>query len=217
MSIFHETLHSTHRSSQNVDRPVQHGSGMADLTGLMMDKTFQDLYLEKRCLFLWGAVHDVTAKDIVDRLLYLHAKDAKKDIYFLINSPGGVVTSGMVIHDVMKMIDAPIHTICMGLAASMGSILLSAGTKGSRSIWSHGRVMIHQPSIGGFIRGSASDLEIHAKEIEKTKRIGASILAKNCGKTTEKVLEDFDRDYWMDAKESVQYGIVDHVMEKLPF
>jgi ATP-dependent Clp protease protease subunit len=157
---------------------------------------------------------DESAEQIVNRLLYLEAKDPGKPITFYINSPGGVVTSGMVIHDTMKLISSPVATICMGLAASMGSILLSAGTKGMRGIWPSGRVMIHQPSIGGM-QGRASDLEIQAKEMKKVKEMGARILAENCGQTFEKVMKDFDRDYWMGPQESIAYGIVDKVIDKL--
>jgi ATP-dependent Clp protease protease subunit len=175
---------------------------------------FDNKFLEQRKLFLWGPVHDESAERIVNRLLFLEASDPGKDIFFYINSPGGVVTSGMVIYDAMQMISSPVHTICMGLAASMGSILLSGGAKGKRLIWSHGRVMIHQPSLGGMY-GQATDIEITAAEIQKIKEISADILAKNCGQKYEKVMKDFDRDYWMSAKEAVDYGIVDGIAEKI--
>jgi ATP-dependent Clp protease, protease subunit len=179
------------------------------MSGWMFDKKF----IEQRKVFLWGAVDDKTAKDISDRLLYLESLDPGKEITFFINSPGGMVTSGMVIYDVMQMISSPVSTVCMGMAASMGSILLSGGKKGRRFIFPHGEVMIHQPSGGG--RGTSADLEIMAVQMLKTKQLGARILAENCGQTYEKVMKDFDRDYWMDAKESIVYGIVDHVMEKI--
>jgi ATP-dependent Clp protease protease subunit len=171
--------------------------------------------LEKRKVFLWGPVMDESARDIVNRLMYLEMVDPGKEITFYINSPGGVVTSGMVIYDTIKMISSPVSTVCMGLAASMGSILLSVGAKGRRFIYPSGRVMIHQPSIGGLIQGAATDIAIHAKEIVKTKEMGARILAENCGQSFEKIMKDFDRDYWMDSKESLEYGIVDHVLDKL--
>jgi ATP-dependent Clp protease protease subunit len=164
-------------------------------------------------VFLWGAVEDKTAKDITDRLLYLEAIDPGKEITFYINSPGGVVTSGMVIYDTMQMISSPVSTVCMGMAASMGSILLSGGQKGKRFIFPHGEVMIHQPSGGG--RGTSADLEIMAVQMQKTKEMGAQILADNCGQTFEKVMKDFNRDYWMNAEESIAYGIVDHLLEKI--
>jgi ATP-dependent Clp protease protease subunit len=121
----------------------------------------------------------------------------------------------MIIYDTMKMISSPVKTVCIGLAASMGSILLSGGAKGKRLIYPSGRVMIHQPAIGGYIQGQASDIAITAKEILKTKELGARILAENCGKTFEQLMRDFDRDYWMDAKESVEYGIVDAIVDKI--
>lgn len=185
------------------------------LKGLSDNKLFDRKFLEQRKVFLWGPVMDESARAVVNRLLYLEAEDPGKEITFYINSPGGVVTSGMVIYDTMKMISSPVSTVCMGLAASMGSILLSAGEKGKRYIFPSGRVMIHQPSVGGLIRGVAADIAIHAREIVKTKEMGARILAENCGQTFEKVMKDFDRDYWMDAEESLEYGIVDHLIEKI--
>jgi ATP-dependent Clp protease protease subunit len=178
------------------------------MSGWMFDKKF----IEQRKVFLWGPVDDKSAKEITDRLLYLEAIDPGKEITFYINSPGGVVTSGMVIYDTMQMISSPVSTVCMGMAASMGSILLSGGAKGKRYIFPHGEVMIHQPSGGG--RGTSADLEIMALQIQKTKEMGAQLLADNCGQTFEKVMKDFDRDYWMDAKESIVYGIVDKLLEK---
>jgi ATP-dependent Clp protease protease subunit len=175
---------------------------------------FDNKFLEQRRVFLWGAVHDESAEKVVNRLLFLEAHDPGKEIFFYINSPGGVVTSGMVIYDTMKMISSPVTTICMGLAASMGSILLSGGTKGKRLIWPSGRVMIHQPSLGGMY-GQATDIEITAAEILKTKEMSAHLLADNCGKTFEQVMKDFDRDHWMNAKEAVEYGIVDGIADKL--
>jgi ATP-dependent Clp protease protease subunit len=188
------------------------GAGIAEK--LSEFSRFEKQFLEQRKVFLWGPVMDESAERVVNRLLYLEAKEPGKEIQFYINSPGGMVTSGMVIYDTIKLISSPVSTICMGLAASMGSILLSVGHKGSRIIWPNGRVMIHQPSIGGT-QGTASDLEITAREIRRTKELGARLLAENCGQPVEKVLKDFDRDYWMDANEAVQYGIVDKIAEKL--
>lgn len=169
--------------------------------------------LSERKVFLWGMVDDQSAKYVVDRLLYLELEDPGKEIQFIINSNGGYVTSGFAIYDTMKSISSPVSTICAGLAASMGSILLSAGEKGRRFVLPHARVMIHQPSGGAG--GQASDIEIQMEEIIKTKKLGAEILAKNCGQTVEKVMKDFNRDYWMSAVESVDYGIVDGQLEKL--
>jgi len=182
--------------------------------GFMMKK-MEKLFFEKRAVYLWGVVDDKSARDIVSKLLLLDADKPKTEIKFYINSPGGVVTSGMVMYDTMKMISSPVSTICMGLAASMGSILLSAGTKGKRYIYPHGEVMIHQPSLGGYFQATSADIEIHANQIRKTKELGAKILAKNCGKTVDQVMADFDRDYWMDGTEAVAYGIVDHILAKI--
>ena len=122
------------------------------------------------------------------------------------------MTSGMAIYDTMQLISSPVSTICMGLAASMGSILLSGGAKGHRTIFNHGRVMIHQPSLGGF-QGTASDIEIQTNEIVKTKGLSAQILADNCGQSFEKVMKDFNRDHWLSSTEAVEYGIVDSVQK----
>jgi ATP-dependent Clp protease, protease subunit len=183
--------------------------------GGMMMKKMEKLFFERRAIYLWGPVDDKSARDIVSKLLLLDADKPGEEIKFYINSPGGVVTSGMVIYDTMKLISSPVSTICMGLAASMGSILLSAGTKGKRCIYPHGEVMIHQPSLGGYFQANSADIEIHAIQIRKTKELGAKILAENCGKTMEQIMADFDRDYWMDAKEAVAYGIVDVVLDKI--
>jgi ATP-dependent Clp protease protease subunit len=182
--------------------------------GLMMKK-MEKYFFETRAVYLWGAVDDKSAKDVVNKLLLLEADKPGEEIKFYINSPGGVVTSGMVIYDTMQMIKSPVSTICMGLAASMGSILLSGGKKGKRFIYPHGEVMIHQPSLGGYFQAVSADLEIQAEQTQRAKEIGAKILADNCGKTVSQIMKDFDRDYWMDAKKSVEYGIVDKVIEKL--
>lgn len=180
-----------------------------------MMKKMEKMFFEKRAVFLWGVVEDKSIRDVVAKILLLEADKPGEEIKLYINSPGGVVTSGMVLYDTIKMISSPVSTICMGLAASMGSILLSVGAKGRRFIYPHGEVMIHQPSLSGYYQATSADIEIQAQQIEKTKMIGAKILADNCGKTVEQILADFDRDYWMDANEAVAYGIVDGILEKL--
>ncbi|WP_242133696.1 ClpP family protease [Aestuariivivens marinum] len=165
--------------------------------------------IEDRKVFLWGQVDDDSAKHVIDRLMYLDAIETK-EIQLYINSPGGYVTSGFAIYDCIRSLKSDVSTICTGLAASMGSILLSVGTKGKRFIQPHARVMIHQPSGGA--RGQASDIEITAQEILKTKELSAKILAENCGQDFDKVMKDFNRDHWMGAEESVAYGIVDGVV-----
>ena len=182
---------------------------------MMFSKKLEKYFFDKRSVHLWGVVDDKSARDVVSKLLLLDADKSGEEIKFYINSPGGVVTSGMVIYDTMRMLKSPVATICMGLAASMGSILLSGGVKGKRLIYPHGEVMIHQPSLGGHIQGVSADLEIQAKQTKRVKELGAKILAENCGKTMQQILKDFDRDYWMDAKEALEYGIVDQVVEKI--
>ncbi len=175
-----------------------------------INEVVEQKLLERRQIFLWGAVEEDTAKDIVSKLLYLEASKPKEEITFFINSPGGVISAGMAIIDTMNLISSPVTTVCMGLAASMGSLILSAGAKNKRFIFPNGKVMIHQPSVE-FLYGQATDLEIQAKEIIKTREEVAAILAKNCHKSKAKLLKDLDRDFWMNAKESVEYGIVDDI------
>jgi ATP-dependent Clp protease protease subunit len=182
---------------------------------MMFSKKLEKYFFESRSVYLWGVVDDKSAKDVVSKLLLLDADKSGEEIKFFINSPGGVVTSGMVIYDTMQLIKSPVSTICMGLAASMGSILLSGGKKGKRFIYPSGEVMIHQPSLGGFIRGVSTDLEIQARQTKRVKDMGAKILADNCGKTVEQIMNDFDRDYWMNAEEAIKYGIVDKITTKL--
>ena len=165
--------------------------------------------IEQRKVFLWGQVDDHSAKHVIDRLMYLDSLEVK-DIQLYVNSPGGYVTAGFAIYDCIKSLKSDVSTICTGFAASMGSIILSAGKKGKRFIQPHARVMIHQPSGGAS--GQASDIQITAQEIIKTKELSAKLLAKNCGQTFEKVMKDFNRDHWMGAEESVAYGIVDKMI-----
>ena len=196
------------------DEPKKEADNKESQTPLLLKKQ-EELFLKNRAVYLWGVVDDKSAREVVSKLLLLEADKPGEEIKFYINSPGGVVTSGMVIYDTMKMISSPVSTICMGMAMSMGSILLSAGEKGRRFIFPHGEVMIHQPSIGGHFQATSIDIEIQANQIEKTKLMGAQLLAQNCNKTVEQILKDFDRDYYMDAGEAVEYGIVDGVLDKL--
>jgi len=182
---------------------------MSEKKGKIQDRIDSTL-LEQRKVFLWGMVNDKSAKHVIDRLLYLDSLN-NDEIQFVINSPGGYVTSGMSMYDTIKSLKSPVSTVCSGLAASMGSLLLSAGTKGRRFCQTHGRVMIHQPSGGA--QGQASNIEIQAKEIVKIREISARILAENCGQDYDKVMKDFNRDFWMNAEESVKYGIVDGVQK----
>jgi ATP-dependent Clp protease, protease subunit len=164
--------------------------------------------LEQRMIFLWGTVLEENARTLVEQLCYLSFNDPAKPIHFYINSPGGMVSAGNAIHDMMQQVSAPVYTYCIGHAASMAAILLSAGEKGNRFIYPLAEVMIHQPSMGGF-RARSWEIEIHARQIAKAKDISARILAANCGKDVQRIRDDFDKDYWMDAQEAIDYGIVD--------
>jgi len=176
-----------------------------------------DIYsrlLKERVVFMVGPVDDYMANVIVAQLLFLESENPDKDINFYINSPGGVVTAGLAIYDTMQFIKPDISTICVGQAASMGSFLLAAGTKGKRHCLPNARVMIHQPS-GGF-SGMASDIAIHAKEILQIKSRLNEMLAMHTGRSVEQVERDVDRDYFMSASEAQAYGLVDSVLEKRP-
>lgn len=181
--------------------------------GIYLPENYKLRYklLEERKIFLWGPVEDINSRIIVEQLLYLEAQQAGVPVHLYINSPGGMVTGGNAIYDLMQAISSPVYTYCIGLAASMASILLSGGAKGNRYIYPKAEVMIHQPSMGGF-QGNSADIEINARQVIKAKEQSAATLAANCGQTKEKVLKDFDRDYWMTAGEAIAYGIVDQVM-----
>ena len=168
--------------------------------------------LTDRIIFLTGQVDDHKADLLVAQLFFLESENAQKDIYFYINSPGGSVSAGLAIYDAMQYITCDLATICIGLAASMGSLLLTAGTKGKRMALPNAKVMIHQP-LGG-VQGQASDIEIHAKEILKTKQKINEIIAYHTGQPLEKVIHDTDRDFYLNAAQAVEYGIVDEVLAK---
>ncbi len=174
-----------------------------------------DIYsrlLKDRIIFLGTEVEDNVANIICAQLLFLEADDPDKDIYLYINSPGGVITSGMAIYDTMNYIKPDVATICLGQAASMGAFLLAAGAKGKRSAVPNARIMIHQPS-GGF-RGQATDILIQSNEILKTKEHLNKILSANTGQPYEKIAADTERDYFMSSKEAAEYGLIDNVYEK---
>ncbi|ACZ13170.1 ATP-dependent Clp endopeptidase proteolytic subunit ClpP [Sulfurospirillum deleyianum] len=174
-----------------------------------------DIYsrlLKDRIIMLSGEINDVVASSIVAQLLFLEAEDPEKDIYLYINSPGGVITSGFSIYDTMNYIKPDISTICIGQAASMGAFLLSAGTKGKRYALPNARIMIHQP-LGGA-QGQATDIEIQAKEILRMKQVLNEILAKNCNQKLPKIIKDTERDFFMSAEESCEYGLIDKVLNK---
>ena len=174
-----------------------------------------DIYsrlLKERIIFLGTAVNDDVANVIVAQLLFLEAEDPDKDITFYINSPGGVVTAGLAIYDTMQYIKCDIATLCLGQAASMGAVLLAAGSTGKRYSLPNSRIMIHQPR-GGF-QGQATDIEIHAKEILRMRKDLNTILARHTGKTVKKIGSDTERDFFMSGDEAMKYGIVDKVLAK---
>ncbi len=178
----------------------------------------QKKFLEQRKIFLWGAVEDESAREITERLFYLEAVDPGKEITFYINTPGGSITAGMAIYDTIQLISSPVKVVVTGMAASMGSILLSAGKKagkGARLLFPHARVMIHQPLIMGNIVAPAVDIHIHAQEMEKSRRELNKILADASGQPLEKVEQDTDRDFYLDAKAAVEYGLADAIVDKL--
>ena len=173
-----------------------------------------DIYsrlLKERVIFLVGPVNDASANLVVAQMLFLEAENPDQDIHLYINSPGGSVTAGMSVYDTMNFIKPDVSTLCLGQAASMGAMLLTAGAKGKRFALPHSRVMIHQPLISGGLGGQASDIEIHARELLKMKATLNELLAKHSGQPLEKIERDTDRDNFMSAEEAAAYGLIDHV------
>ena len=184
-----------------------------ETTAPKVPQTHFDKLLENRIIWIGTDVNDAMAGDICAKLILLSAQDSEKDIYLYINSPGGSVTAGMSIYDIMNLIPNDIVTISCGMSASMGQFLLTAGTKGKRYITPNSRVLLHQP-LGGF-GGSSTDIQIQAQLINDMKRRLAGITAKNTGKTLEQVIDDGDRDNWFTAEEALEYGFVDHIVENV--
>ena len=173
-----------------------------------------DIYsrlLKERVIFLVGPVNDASANLVVAQMLFLEAENPDQDIHLYINSPGGSVTAGMSVYDTMNFIKPDVSTLCLGQAASMGAMLLTAGAKGKRFALPHSRVMIHQPLISGGLGGQASDIEIHARELLKMKATLNELLAKHSGQPLEKIDRNTDRDNFMSAEEAAAYGLIDHV------
>lgn len=177
-----------------------------------------DIYsrlLKDRIIFLGGPIDDAVANVVVAQLLFLEAEDPEKDIFLYINSPGGSITAGMAIYDTMQYIRADVQTMCVGMAASMGAFLLAAGAKGKRTALPNAEILIHQPLIGGRgLSGQATEIEIHAKQLLKTKEKMNRILSEKTGQPLARVEQDTDRDYYMSAEEAKEYGIVDQILEK---
>lgn len=210
-----DRVHTFNSAFQNQD--YMNGEGGEDLPPALnpISNRIGHRLLTERKIYLWGPVEDRSARYIVERLLYLEAEDPGKDITFFINSPGGVITSGMAIYDTMQMISSDVSTVCMGLAASMGALLLCGGAKGKRKAWPHSRIMIHQPLISGQIIAPAVDIKIQAEEIRKIRDELNRIIAEASGKSLEQVEMDTDRDYYMNAQEAVAYGIVDALADSV--
>jgi ATP-dependent Clp protease protease subunit len=176
--------------------------------------TLGDLLLENRIVFLQGPIYDANANELVMKLLYLQSENRKKEIHFYINSPGGSVTATLAVYDTMQIITCPVATYCVGLAASGGAVLLAGGSEKKRFALPHSKVMIHQPH--GGVGGQVSDIEIQAQEMLKTRDLLNDILAKHTGQNINKIAKDVDRDFYMTAQESVDYGIVDAILTSPP-
>ena len=184
----------------------------SELIRNLEERSIEHSLLKARRIFLWSNVDDDSARGVVTRLLSLDSEDPEKEIVLYINSPGGSVHDGMAIYDAMQAITAPVSTVCTGLAASMGAVLLASGQKGRRFTWPHARIMIHQPSVMGTITARATDLDIHAKEIIRMREELNRLLADRTGQDVDKIAADTDRDYFMSAEEAVAYGLVDEIV-----
>ena len=176
--------------------------------------TLGDLLLENRIIFLQGEIYDGNANEVVMKLLYLQSENRRKDIHFYINSPGGSVTATMAMYDTMQILSCPVATYCVGLAASGGAVLMAGGSKGKRYALAHSKMMIHQP--WGGVGGQVSDIEIQADEILKTRDTLNHVLASHTGQDVEKIAKDTDRDFYLNAEEAKEYGLVDEVLAKAP-
>ncbi|NLE01272.1 MAG: ATP-dependent Clp protease proteolytic subunit [Fibrobacter sp.] len=180
---------------------------------MMSGSEMEEQLLKRREIFLWGEINDESAESIVKKILFFDGQ-SNDDITLYINSPGGVITSGLAIYDAMMYAKSDVVTVCMGQAASMASVLLCAGTKGKRQAWQHARVLIHQPLISGNMFGPASDIQIQAEEMLRVRDNLNQILAEHTGQSVKKIVEDTDRDFFMSAEEAKKYGIVDKVSLK---
>lgn len=203
------------RLDDDDDDDDKHEAEQAKKNAAPVGMLIQKKFLQQRKIFLWGAVTDESAKDLTEKLLYLEATDPGKEIFFYINSPGGSITAGMAVYDTMQLVTSPITVIVTGMAASMGSILLSGAKKGRRLLYPHARVLIHQPLISGRMIGPASDINIQAKEMEKLRQELNQILADASGQPIERINRDTDRDFYLTAKEAIDYGLADRIVEKV--
>jgi ATP-dependent Clp protease, protease subunit len=180
-----------------------------------VSEQIQSSFLKNRKIFLWGEVSDKSARDLTEKLLFLEDHNPGKEISFYINSPGGSITAGMAIFDTMQLISSPIKVIVTGMAASMGSILLCGATKGKRFLYPHSRVLIHQPLITGRMQATAVDINIQAQEMEKLREELNGILARTSGQPLDKIQQDTDRDFYLNAKEAIEYGLADEIVDQI--
>ena len=219
-SLNRMSVHNLNREYQNpivprLDDDDDESEATPKPTAAPVGAMIQKKFLQQRKIFLWGAVTDETAKDLTEKLLYLETIGPGKDITFYMNTPGGSITAGMAVYDTIKLITSPVKIVVTGMAASMGSILLSAAKKGDRYIYPHARVLIHQPLITGRMVGPASDINIQAKEMEKLRMELNQILASASGQSFDKVAKDSDRDFYLTAEEAIAYGLADKIVEKI--
>jgi ATP-dependent Clp protease, protease subunit len=203
------------RLDDDEDEEEETGKGPVAKREQSVSFLIQKRFLNQRKIFLWGPVTDETAKDLSEKLLYLESTAPGKDITFYMNTPGGSITDGMAVFDAMKLISSPITVVVTGMAASMGSILLCAAAKGRRLIYPHGRVLIHQPLISGRFIGPATDINIQAQEMEKLRSELNQILADASGQPIDKISRDSDRDFYLNAKEAVAYGLADRIVDRI--
>ena len=178
-----------------------------------------DIYsrlLKDRIIFLGGPINDESANLIIAQMLFLSNEDSKTDIHFYINSPGGAITSGLAVYDTMQFLRCDVATYCVGQAASMGAVLLAGGRSGKRFLLQNSRVLLHQPLITGVLEGTATDLDIEAKEILRLRARLYNILAQHTGQAAEKIEKDCDRNLWLEADEAINYGLVDRILQKAP-
>ena len=180
-----------------------------------VSRILQKRFLDERKIFLWGEVNDRSARSTAEKFLYLETIGPGKEITFYLNTPGGSITAGMALYDTIKLISSPVKVVVMGMAASMGAVLLCAGTKGKRLLFPHSRVLIHQPLITGRMMGVAVDIHIQAQEMEKLRDEINLILTEASGQPLGKVEQDTDRDFYMSAKEAIEYGLADGIIDKV--
>jgi ATP-dependent Clp protease, protease subunit len=187
---------------------------LSGLRHALVGSEIEEQMLKRREIFLWGEISDESAESAVQKILFFdgHSSD---EITIFINSPGGIITSGLALYDAMQYAKSPIKTVCMGLAASFGAVILCAGDKGKRFAWENARVMIHQPLIAGSFYGPASDIQIQSEEMIKVRERLNSILSLHSGKPVKQIEEDTDRDFFMSAQEALEYGLVDSIVKKL--